>query len=237
MNDHWVIREHLTQPTINLIKSLDQRPKGSRKSKELLLIVFDEATNLWVGSGEEKNGAPYFALHRVLGMLKSTSVWSFFLSTQSSTKSLMPSRQLEGSSRVKAGELNIFEPFLALQLDVAASQASRDNMERRKSMSKFATADHMTMFGRPMWRAHRNTPKLLRTIAVRKLTCALQYNPRDMHHVFAVVASRLCLDVCMEKTEAIAFAHKAVNSHLRIVLSIDFASEENDNDTGSLNVW
>src|SRR5206468_3124324 len=134
------------------MEALDQRPKGIGKYKELLLVVFDEASSLWVGD-ERKDGARYFAVRRVLGILKCTPIWSFFLSTQSSTKSLMPSRELEDSDRVKAGELDILEPFLAFQLDVAAMQAAQDNYdaERRKPMSRFATAEHMTMFGRPLW--------------------------------------------------------------------------------------
>src|SRR4029077_4848618 len=115
ITDHELIRELLIQPAINLMAALDQRPKDTRENKELLLMVFEEAANLWVGS-DKKNGAPYFALRRVLGMLKSTPIWSFLLSTQSSIQSIMPSWELESSSRVKAGRLNILELFLAFQL-------------------------------------------------------------------------------------------------------------------------
>jgi len=118
-----------------------------------VLLVFDEAANLWIESSKEKNGAPYFAIRRVLGMLKNYPIWSFLLSTQSSTESLLPSREVESSSRLNAGLLKVLEPFLALQLDVADIEEVRKNSDavRKTPMKDFATADHMTLFGRPLW--------------------------------------------------------------------------------------
>src|SRR5438046_8576886 len=84
-------------------------------------------------------------------------------------------------------------------------------------MKDFVTADHMTLFGRPLWRAHKEKPCLLRTIVKRKIVCSVEYDPNNVNHVFAALSSRLCLDVCMEGSEAIALAREAVNSHLRIL--------------------
>ena len=50
----------------------------TRENKELLLMVFDEAASIWVGSGEQKYGAPCFALRRVLRMLECSPIWSLF---------------------------------------------------------------------------------------------------------------------------------------------------------------
>jgi hypothetical protein len=119
--------------------------------------VFDEATNLWIGP-EGKDGSPFFALRRVLGLLKDVPIWSFLLSTQSTVGSLLPPREIDRSHRIRVGGLSTLEPFLALQLNIAASQAADSKVgfdeAWRKPMSQFATAEHMTMFGRPLWRAY-----------------------------------------------------------------------------------
>src|SRR6266480_4114651 len=109
--------------------------KSPKDGKELLLLVFDEISNLW----NLYDGTLYFALRRVLGMLKETPIWSFFLSTQSSTAHFVPTKEVEISERIILEELTILPPFLALQLDVNALQAVKQdfNAELKKPMSKF----------------------------------------------------------------------------------------------------
>ena len=157
MAQHWLIDRCQTSAA-SLIEALNQRRKETgnnleTENKALVLLVFDEAANLWIESSKEKNGAPYFAIRRVLGMLQNNPIWGFLLSTQSSTESLLRSRDLESSSRVNAGLLKFLEPFLALQLDVADIEEVRKNSDavRKTPMKDFATADHMTLFGRPLW--------------------------------------------------------------------------------------
>src|SRR5206468_3107202 len=95
LSNHPLIHKHLIQPAANLMKALNQRSKGNRET-ELLLLVFDEAANLWVGpNNTEKDGTVYFTLRRMLGMLKDLPIWSFLLSTQSSTEVLVPSWAVE----------------------------------------------------------------------------------------------------------------------------------------------
>jgi len=229
--DHLLVNEHLIKPARALMRQLEQRPKGLRnttegpkKTKELLFLVFDEAANLWPLTKEKKkDGTPFFVLRRMLGMLKDLPIWTFFLSTQSSTEALIPSWELENSDRIRAGELIPLEPFLAFQLDLEAFKIMELNYdaELKKPMSQFATAEHMTMFGRPLWRVFLKVPRLLRTIAQQKLISSKKYKPTSLNHVFAALSSRLCLDICLDETEAIALAHKAVNSHLRIVLRVE----------------
>jgi len=171
-------------------------------------------------------------------MLKETSIWSFFLSTQSSTAHLVPTKEVEISERIILGELTILPPFLALQLDVNALQAVKQdfNAELKKPMSKFATAHHMTLFGRPLWRAYQDNPQQLRTVAQWKIARSRVYNPKDKNQVFAALASRLCLDVCMDGREAQTLAHDAVNSHMRIVLSMESPWEKHSMTTNNLKV-
>lgn len=57
LTNHPLIRKNLVQRVANLVKALNQRPKRNRKTEELLLLVFDEAANLWVGPrNTEKDG-------------------------------------------------------------------------------------------------------------------------------------------------------------------------------------
>ena len=120
--EHELVQEHLIQPARNLTDNLNKRYRESGNPKELLLFVFDEAANLWIGP-EGKNGNPFFALRRVLSLLKNVPIWSFLLSTQSAIGSLLPPRELDRSHRIREGGLSTLEPFLALQLNIAASQA------------------------------------------------------------------------------------------------------------------
>jgi hypothetical protein len=201
MTNHQFVHKHLVAPTRILMKQLKQRPKeprntndGPRETKELLLLVFDEAANFWLQPNKtKKDGTPFFVLRRILGMLKNEPIWSFFLSTQSSTEALMSSWELENSGRVRAGELNLLEPFLACPLDVEAFKIMERNYdaELRKTMSQFATARHMTMFGRPLWRVFLKVPHLLRVIVLQKLIGSKKYNPTNVNHVFATLASKL----------------------------------------------
>jgi hypothetical protein len=245
MANHELVRSHLIQPARKLTDRLNEQYQvpgdteagattfissgggqaATKAAKPLLLFVFDEAANLWApDQGRDDNS--FYALRRVLGLLKDIPIWSFLLSTQSTIGSLLPPRDIDHSARMRVGELSTVEPFLGLQLDVAAKEAvvTKEGLdkERRKAMSQFATVEHMTMFGRSLWWAYRNVAPLnLRRFALDKLIHNTKYDVENKHHVFAALASRLCLDVCMEEAEAIALAHEAVNSHLRIVISID----------------
>ena len=78
MTNHLLVCKHLIAPTRILMDQLEQRPKkprntndGPRETKELLLLVFDEAANLWHRPNKtERDGTPYFVLRRILGMVK-----------------------------------------------------------------------------------------------------------------------------------------------------------------------
>ena len=245
MANHELVRSHLIQPARRLTDRLNEQYQGpgdteagattfissggsqaaTKAAKPLLLFVFDEAANLWAPD-QGRNENPFYALRRVLGLLKDIPIWSFLLSTQSTIGSLLPPRDIDHSPRMRVGELSTLKPFLGLQLDVAAGEAVATkegfDKERRKAMSQFATVEHMTMFGRSLWWAYRNVAPLnLRRFALDKLIHNTKYDVENKHHVFAALASRLCLDVCMKEAEAMALAHEAVNSYLRIVISID----------------
>jgi hypothetical protein len=252
MSRHELVRSYLIQRARKLTDNLNQRYQvsgdteadattcissgGSRAAtkpaKQLLLFVFDEVANLWVTTDGKKTGNPFYALRRVLGNLKNIPIWSLLLSTQPTPGALFLPRELDSSNRMPHERLSTLEPFLGLQLDVAAEEAvsTKEGFEeeRKKPMSQFATVKHMTMFGRSLWRAYRNvSPSSLRDFALTKLTHNIGYDAENKHHVFAALASRLCLDVCTKEAEAIALAHEAVNSYLRIIISIDTSEKSN----------
>jgi len=180
--------------------------------------VFDEVAALLSQNTYER----YFALRRVVAMLKDLPIWSFFLSTLSNAKFLPLFDGVERADRITQKKETLTEPFLALPLDVVASKALQTGYkaELDRPMSQFATAEHMAMFGRPLWRPYREDPASLRYLAQTKILCASTFDPGDVNQVFATMASRLCLDVCMEHDKAFALSSEAVNSHLRIALSI-----------------
>lgn len=183
------------------------------------MLVFDEVAELLKG---HTDADPYFVLRRTLAMLKDFSIWSFSLSTLSDSKFMPPFNGVEKSDRIIKQIEVLPEPFLALQLDVVASKALEADyrVELSKPMSHFATARHMAMFGRPLWRAYLDNPADLRRLARTKILCNRRFNTRDVNQMFAAMASRLCLDVVMEHREAFALSSEAVNSHLRIALTI-----------------
>jgi hypothetical protein len=259
MASHEFVQKHLVRPARELIDRFDRQyqvpadpeadatsisssgsPAATKAAKQLLLFAFDEAASLWVTADGKKTGNPFYALRRVLGLLKDIPIWSLLLSTQSTTGSLLPPRETDISTRMRDGRLNTIEPFLGLQVDIAAEEAVATiegfEEEKRKPMSQFATVKHMTMFGRSLWRAYCNVPpSSLRDFALTKLIHNTGYDVENKNHVFAALASRLCLDVCMEEAEAIALAHEAVNSYLRIVISIDTSEKGKYGDGNHLN--
>jgi hypothetical protein len=132
-----------------------------------------------------------------------------------------PFGEVEKSDRFLAKRETLLEPFLALPLDVVASKALKTDYDAEldRPMSEFATAKHMSMFGRPLWHAYPDVNDL-RYCVRKKILCADTFNVSNKNQVFAALASRLCLEVSMDHKEAFEFSSEAVNSHLRMALSI-----------------
>jgi hypothetical protein len=192
----------------------------------LLFLAFDEAANLFKSDDDVR----FTALRRVLRLLNQFPIWSLFLSTKSRIEYLDPPEKADPSGRIRNQRLSRITPFIGIELDVEASRRLADPslcpQELVKPLCDFATAGHMTMFGRPLWLVYaRQSYEAIRGMAAYKLLCGRSdYSPSDKHHVFAAMASRLCLDPCMNNEEATALAHEAVNSHLRVVVGIDSSS-------------
>lgn len=217
----------------------------SDESDPLLVVVFDEAAGLLklCGPGKLDTGL-YHALHRIISCLKDLPIWFFFLSTESQLRMLLPANSIERtddfasdpSSRVgEEGEsiLERFPPFLAFQLDVENRRKMRDADSRKVELAmcldEFAALEHMAKFGRPLW--HEYKPTEMKKLAEMKLVGGKRstdgqrkrapYDPMDVNHVFAALSFRLFLDPCLQTPAALPLVRTAVNSFMRVVISMD----------------
>ena len=219
-----------------LIKNL----KGfKRKAGEpVLVMVFDEASSLLKldGSGNLDPGR-YHALNRIISCLRKRSIWFFFLSTESQVGMLIPANDVERTgdfssdpsariARSGGSSLERFPPFLGLQLDVEDRKRMLDSDSRTKellkNMNEFAQPAHMAMFGRPLWFGY--DPVEMNQLAKLKLVGGVQekaYDGKDVHHVFAALSFRLSLDVCLQNPRTLSLTRTAVNSFMRVVISMD----------------
>jgi hypothetical protein len=107
---HELVQKHLIQPARNVTNNLNKWCQRSGNPKKLLLFVFDEAASLWIDH-EGKDGSPFYALGRVLSLLKDTPIWSFLLSTQPTRGSLLPLRELDRSHRIPTGGIKYHRTF------------------------------------------------------------------------------------------------------------------------------
>ena len=95
-------------------------------------------------------------------------------------------------------------------------------------LDDFAAPEHMAKFGRPLW--HKFNPTDMNKLAKLKLVggnlstdvgMAQAYNPMDVNHVFAALSFRLSLDPCLQNPRALPLVRTAVNSFMRVVISMD----------------
>ena len=191
-----------------------------------MMWIFDEAANLDM---PDELAAPNFtALRRVLLIFSKYPIWSLFLSTNSMVRRFAAGSAVEKSDRVFNRELRLFPPFFGLPMDVELKRRLEDDSVRegelRRPMVEFASVEHMTLFGRPLWRAYADQPvNKVREFVQHKLLCGYLGEPstRPVHQVFALLASRLTLDLVMNHPEAASLAREAVNSHLRLMTGWD----------------
>ena len=204
----------------------------------LLVMVFDEASSLLEldDSGEPDPGR-YYALNRIISLLKTFPIWFFFLSTESQVGTLIPANDVirtgnysrDRSARIalpNSHSLQRFPPFLGLQLDVEDRRRMLNpdsrTKELQKKMKEFAQPEHMAIFGRPLWFGY--DPVEMNRLAKLKLVGGTQgtpYDTRDVHHVFAVLSFRLSLDVCLQNPRTLSLTRTAVDSFMRVVISMD----------------
>ncbi|KIX09491.1 uncharacterized protein Z518_00571 [Rhinocladiella mackenziei CBS 650.93] len=224
----------------NLMKIL-QQCRGTSKTGPLLVIVFDEASSLMrMRPSDEPNTGLYVALNRIISCLKKFRAWSFFLSTESLIGHLVPPKNIirtgnyliDTSARESLTETNTelmrFPPFVSFQLDIEDRRKMQNPILRKEELLKplktFAELKHMAQFGRPLWHAYANEGHDMIKLAKLKLIGGQQggnYNASDRNHVFAALSFRLALDVCLQNPCTIPLTRTAVNSFMRVVISMD----------------
>jgi len=182
-----------------------------------MLVVFDEAENL--------NSSVLYWLRQRQSLFEELALWTMFLSTKNCIPKPTPAQRDDPSRRQATKELSYLNPVIGLPLDIDSYRRFRDPVDREKEVKKpleqFASCDHLTIFGRPLWRIHWDSRYArLVTFVTRKLLSGPKANTLDADHVFALLASRLCLDLVLN-TDAAMLASNTVNSHLRLVIKID----------------
>ncbi|KAH0558650.1 hypothetical protein GP486_004697 [Trichoglossum hirsutum] len=219
---------------------------GQNDTNPLLVLVLDEASSLFTSPYQkEVNIGRYVAFNRIFSILKAHPMWFFILSTESKIEYLLPPNRMTRTEREGAdysnrpsarnpGEdpypeptLRLFPPFVALRLDVEDKRLMRSPKERAielsKPMADFSKPEHMALFGRPLWHAYKN-PDMMSRMARLKLVGGREsatFIPEDGDHVFAALSFRLSLDVCLENPITLPFVRRAVNSHMRVVMSMN----------------
>jgi hypothetical protein len=221
-----------------------QRDKDDGDDR-LLVIAFDEASGLLKrdGSGNWDAGR-YYALNRIIGCLRGFPIWFFFLSTESQLRMLLPMNDIDRTGNYASDPttripcegdypLEFFPPFLAFQLDVEDRRRMQDPKSREDELSmclnEFAEPEHMAKFGRPLWYAYK--PTEMNNLAKLKLVGGKQstdaqhkrapYDARNRDHVFAALSFRLSLDPCLQNPRTLPLIKTAVNSFMRVVISMD----------------
>ncbi len=227
-----------------------ERFSGGNSANPSWIVVFDEATNLFTPGTPDLDTGRYVALNRVLSCLKELPTWFFMLSTESRVEKLLPpdiqakegekdneNRWNNPSGRMppqstsdqtdNLKRLKLFPPFVSFRLDVEdrrrmLAKKSRED-ELKKPMAGFSEPKHISMFGRPLWFAYEG-PDKLEEVAKWKLLGGrryAKYDPDDKDHVLAALSFRVALDVCLENAVSLPLVRTAVNSHLRVVVSMD----------------
>jgi hypothetical protein len=205
-----------------------------------LVMVFDEASSLLKEKRpKELHSGRYIALNRIMSCLRKHCIWFFIISTESQVGTILPPNNAQQvgdyaedpSLRFRdesKPQLKRIPPFLALRLDIQDRSAMQDptriQVELNKSLSDFGEPDHMAMFGRRLWFAYTDDPKEMDAIAKLKLIGGQQhgsYTPTNENQVFAALSFRLSLDACLHNSKAIPLIRTAVNSYMRVVISID----------------
>ena len=223
----------------NTLKGFPREAKGfpSEAKGPLLVMVFDEASSLLkLDDSDKLDPGRYHALNRIISRLKKYSMWFFFLSTESQVGMLLPAKDAERTGNFSDPSARIalrghhslerFPPFLGFQLDVEDRKRmlNPDSLmkELHKKMNEFAQAEHMAMFGRPLWFGY--DPVEMNRLAKLKLVGGkqeTQFDPKNVDHVFAALSFRLSLDVCLQNPRTYPLARTAVNSFMRVVISMD----------------
>jgi hypothetical protein len=236
---HELITNHHLNDLLDAARTLTDNLGGFQSENRYdppLVVVFDEASSLLKEPGGIRS-ARYVALNRIMSCLREYRIWFFIISTESQVGTIIPPDNAERTNdsaedpslRFAYGldtQLKRIPPFLAFQLnieDIRRMQYPTQD-ELGKSLSDFGKPKHMAMFGRRLWYAYIDDPEQMNKLAKVKLIGGVQkgtYIPHNEHHVFAALSFRLSLDASLHNLKAIPLIRTAINSHMRVAMSID----------------
>jgi hypothetical protein len=208
----------LSKPAADLLRDL---PHSDVQGCDAFFVV-DEVSLL-----DKIDRRLFPALRRILRLLQALPIWTFVLDTTSGLAALAPADEHDGSSRVIDGGLDRVNPFFALSMDVELHRRLQEpelkRKELQKCLSEYGTVAHMSLLGRPLWAIYRELDaNKVRSVALVKLLGGRKiYDPNSKDHVFALLASRVCLAPCTRSTAANELSRTAVSFHLRLIASID----------------
>ncbi|KAF8343175.1 uncharacterized protein EI90DRAFT_3115693 [Cantharellus anzutake] len=182
-------------------------------SDPLCITYFDEAHEL---------GMCFWIMLLLLQNQKdSVRMWYVFMGTKSSITYFAPRPQDMVSARLREEQRRLEPPFFALGFDqYAREQAKTPTLVK---MGQFETMEHISQYGRPLWRAMLPMPgDELINVAAYKLTAAevRGFHAGNKLHVFAVLSQRLCLDLVLASAEAAELADRSVSHHLRLLTGL-----------------
>ena len=127
--------------------------KNLKNPKNLILLAFDEAGNLFDADPEYMH-QNYTGLHHILRYTSAQPLWLVFLSTQSNIKVFAPFQSKDSSGQIQSECLERFDLFIGFEQDLELSRRLKTHegleAEMRRPLIQFATSDHITMFGCPL---------------------------------------------------------------------------------------
>jgi len=193
-----------------------------------LFFCFDEVANLSKpGSG---NASALMALRRVTRLFRYMRVWTFLLSTQRPLFHLTRATPEDDSWRIRMQKLERIPPFCSFMVDMEASRrfAINKDAEVSKPVYEFSSVTHMAALGRALLSSFVTSTATtvfaddVRESILRKLFCGLDsYDSKLPIHLFVVMAYRIAIDPCLNKTETVDLEERAVSSHLRWINEVD----------------
>jgi len=164
------------------------------------------------------------SIRRILRGLRRHLLWTIFVSRISSIDVFAPSQQNDASGRIARGFFvrELLYIFFDLDIEFNERESKPSELELNKKICEFATVDHMTMFGRALWRQCARQPyRGLHRFVYRKMMGEhAQFSAENIHHAFTAVASRVCLDPCVN-IQSFQFIAETVDYHLRVLIGVD----------------
>lgn len=227
MKDLKVVKDYLQKSATDFIDTIGIVNAHNTDRIPLLAVwVFDEVASL---DPPNTKATRFTALRRATQSLEAYPFWNLFLSTNSRVHQFAAPKRVDSSDRmIKKGEPHRFPPFFALPIDLELGRRMNDRelrqQELKKPISQFSSGKHMAMFGRPLWYTYANLePAKVKGFVTYKLLHGewRTFGHQHRNQVFALLASRLCLDLCMGGGEAVQLAQDAVDIHLRLITGYD----------------